>query len=108
MYQQIATLRSFVDSALTGVTNVFCAIDNTAIRNLAQDFRVQSTVFGFTIPEDNLLTAVYHPTTYPAGTYFPAVDDGWYVMLAPLSPGNHVLHFGSNWNDITYYLHVTR
>jgi len=106
-YQQIVALRSFVETGLTGVTNQFCVIDNKAIRDLVQDFRIQSTAFGFTLPDNNLLNPVYG-TTFPAGTYSPAVDDGWDVMLAPLPPGDHVLHFGSSWNDITYYLHVTK
>jgi hypothetical protein len=29
----------------------------------------------------------------PAGIYSPAVDDGFYVLLDPLSVGNHALHF---------------
>jgi len=29
----------------------------------------------------------------PAGSYFPVVDDGWYVMLALMSPGHHYIHF---------------
>ena len=106
-YQQIVALRSFVESGLTGVTGQYCEIDHKPIPHLVQRFRVQSIVFGFTIPADNFLNHVYG-TTFEAGTYFPAVDDGWDVMLAPLPPGDHVLHFGSNWNDITYYLHVTK
>ncbi|MBZ5549799.1 MAG: hypothetical protein LAO22_17880 [Acidobacteriia bacterium] len=106
-YQQIVALRSFVESGLEGVTGPYCEIDYQRIPHLAKRFRVQSPVFGFTIPENNLLNVVYG-TTFEAGTYFPAVDDGWDVMLAPLPPGDHVLHFGSNWNDITYYLHVAK
>jgi len=105
-YQEINGLRSFVDSGLSGVTNQFCMLDNRPIRDLVQDFRIRSTVFGITIPDDNLWTAAYG-VNFPAGTYFPSVDDGWDVLLAPLPPGDHVLHFGSNWNDITYYLHVS-
>jgi hypothetical protein len=107
-YQQIATLRSNVFQLLNQYLNPleFLAIDNKQIRDLLQDFRIQSTVFGFTIPDNNLLSAVYG-TTYPAGTYFPAVDDGWDVMLAPLPPGDHVVVFGVAGGDtITYYLHV--
>jgi len=107
-YQQIATLRSNVFQLLNQYLNPheFLAIDNKQIRDLLQDFRIQSTVFGFTIPDNNLLTAVYG-TTYPAGTYFPAVDDGWDVMLAPLPAGDHTVVFGVAGGDtITYYLHV--
>jgi hypothetical protein len=102
-YQQIAGLRSFVFGLLTQWVdpNMTCWIDQKPIRNFVRDFRIQSTVFGFTLPDNNLLTAVYG-RSFPAGTYFPAVDDGWDVMLAPLPPGDHVVNFGG----ITYYLHV--
>jgi hypothetical protein len=86
---------------------MFCAIDHKPIRHFLRNFRIQSTVFGFTIPDNNLLSAVYG-TTFPAGTYFPAVDDGWDVMLAPLPPGDHLLVFGVPGGEYTYYLHVTK
>jgi hypothetical protein len=107
-YQQIAGLRSNVFQLLNKYLNpqMFCQIDQKPIRHLLRDFRIQSTVFGFTLPDNNLFNAVYSPNTFPAGTYFPAVDDGWDVMLAPLPPGDHLLVFGSPGSTITYYLHV--
>jgi hypothetical protein len=47
------------------------------------------------------------------GTYFPSVDDGYYVMIKPLAPGSHTLHFHGTVAafgfalDITYHLTVT-
>jgi hypothetical protein len=106
-YQQIGTLRS-VTSSVEGATDIFCQIDGKRVRQLAQRFSVQSAAFGFTIPDDNLLKAVYPPpNNFQAGTYFPAVDDGYYLMFA-LPPGNHVLHFGASWLDITYNLTVAK
>jgi len=106
-YQQIAGLRSRVFQLLNKYLNptMFCQIDQKPIRHLLQDFRIQSTVFGFTLPDNNLLSAAYG-VNFPAGTYFPAVDDGWDVMLAPLPAGDHVLVFGWPDSTITYYLHV--
>jgi hypothetical protein len=62
------------------------------------------------LPDDNLFTASGQPE--PAGTYFPAVDDGVYIMLKPLAPGPHLLHFTGSFPafsfsfDITYKLKV--
>ena len=46
----------------------------------------------------------------PAGTYSPVVGDGYYVMLAPLSSGQHTLSFsgtaGSFSLNVTYQLKV--
>jgi len=112
-YQQIATMRSYEDAGMSAA-NVSCWVDGAPIPKLKERYRVQSLAFGFTLPTDNLLAAVYPPpfNNFVAGTYFPAVDDGYYVMLSPLHPGYHVLHFGgvsgSFALDITYHLNVTK
>jgi hypothetical protein len=107
-YQQIAGLRS-VAASVEGATDVFCRIDGKPVKNLWPNYSVQSVAFGFTIPDDNLLKAVYAPpNNFEAGTYFPGVDDGYYLMLAPLPPGNHRLHFGASWLDVTYNLVVAK
>ncbi len=114
-YQQIATLRSYEDGAMSP-SKVSCSVDGKPIKHLKDQFRVQSTAFGFTLPTDNLLASVYPPgyNNFVAGSYFPAVDDGWYVMLAPLPAGPHQIHFtGYNpvYNftlDVTYNLAVAK
>ena len=67
----------------------------------------KSTVFGFTLAANNLPSAACG-TTFAPGRYSPAVGDGWDVMVAPLPPGDHIIHFGSSINDITYYVIVTK
>jgi len=112
-YQQIATMRSFEDVSMSP-SDVSCRVDGAPIPHLKEGFRVQSTAFGFTLPTDNLLASVYGNPNFLAGTYFPAVDDGWYVMLSPLPAGPHQIHFrGYNpvYNftlDVTYNLNVTK
>jgi hypothetical protein len=43
-----------------------------------------------------------------------SVSDGYWVMVKPLSPGTHVIHFEGSWTaaggavqNVTYYLTVT-
>ncbi len=94
---QIAELRAGNAAAIDTVTNVFLTIDGAAIPNLKERFRVQSPAFSFTLPADNLFKAIYPPeraADFAAGTYFPDVDDGVYVMISPLPAGVHVIHFG--------------
>jgi hypothetical protein len=63
--------------------------------------------FSLTLPDANLFGI-------PAGTYAPAVADGFYLLLAPLRPGMHTLTFGGTGffsgaptaEDITYHLRV--
>jgi hypothetical protein len=104
-YQQIGALR-YNTSSVEGATDIFCQIDGVNIPNLAQRFTVQSVPFGFTLPDKNLLSAIYG-VPFEAGTYFPAVDDGYYMMLS-LSPGKHTLHFGASWLDVTYHITVVK
>jgi hypothetical protein len=66
--------------------------------------------FSFTLPKDNLFTASYG---LPARTYAPAVQDGYYLLLNPLKPGQHTIKFfGTGYfgesvtQDITYRLLV--
>jgi hypothetical protein len=108
-WQQITALRAYEDTGMSPA-NVYCYVDGAPIPQLRDRFRVQSTAFGFTIPTKNYLNEVYAVSTFLPGTYFPAVDDGWYVMLGQLRRGHHVLHFGgSNGGfalEITYHLTV--
>jgi len=67
VYQQVNGLRLFVEGGLSGVTGQYCEIDGRRIPHLASKYRIQSTVFGFTLPDDNLFSAVYG-VKFPAGT----------------------------------------
>jgi len=111
--QQIGFMRQFEDPWLVAPPIEYAFVDGVAVPNL-MSYSVQSTVFGFTIPADNYLNVIYDmPNGFPAGTYYPAVDQGQYLMIAPLPPGHHVIHFGAKWTsgwalDITYFLKVTK
>jgi len=43
-----------------------------------------------TVPDDNLVTFAGGPVV-PAGTYGPQVADGYYLILKPLSAGQHTI-----------------
>jgi hypothetical protein len=111
--KQINELREFVSGNIDGATNVRFEIDNVPVPNLKNRFRVQSPAFGFTMPDDNFFTAVGEGP-YKGGTYYPGVDDGIYVMLAPLSVGPHQIHLHGYfpvWNftlDVTYQIMVVK
>ncbi len=95
------------------VVSMTCEIDGVAIQGLdsanTSPFRAVSPVFDYTIPDDNLyqfLGLDFGPQTVPG-----AVADGVFLMLAPLSAGQHVIHFTATFNfgfafDITYNITV--
>jgi len=96
-----AAAAQFVES----VTALHAIIDGDSLVKFENRSRLRaiSPVFSLTLPADNIFGA-------PPGTYAPAVADGWYVMLAPLSPGRHTLRFGgatpSFSVNVTYHLRV--
>jgi hypothetical protein len=102
----IAEMRKCVETWVEPVADATAEIDGRVIPNLAQNYHAQSTVFGITLPDDNVLKAIGENVS--AGTYFPVVDEGVYLMLAPMSPGHHHIHFraAGGQQDITYDLLV--
>ena len=104
-------MRTSAKNSIDATTNLTVVIDGQSIENLKSNFRVQSPAFDFTLPTSNNLFNAVGEGPFNGGTYSLAVDDGVYVMLAPLSAGDHTLHFtgtippGFNIN-ITYHLHI--
>jgi hypothetical protein len=98
-----------------------CTIDGVPINGLDDainsPYRVQSPPFSYAVAaHDNLLANVFGLPCIPDGmTISPAVSDGVFLMLAPLSVGHHTIHqvgsFGPTAHplflkDITYEIDV--
>jgi len=106
----IPQMRAYLADVIDLVTDLKLVVDGKALKgDLKNQFRVQSPVHTVTVPDSNLLQ--FYGETIGAGTYW-SVDDGVYIMLEPLAPGDHTINFqGSipsfNFNlDITYHLTV--
>lgn len=67
-------------------TELFCTIDGVPVPGLTGN-RVVSPLFSFEAPAVNFLGV-------PGPTNGVAVDEGYYAMLEPLKPGQHLLQFG--------------
>ena len=89
--------------------NLFCEVDGVQLQNL-DAYRAHSGLFTWgPLPADNIFTAF--GVSAPQGTTSPAVQDGFYILLAPLSAGAHTIRFGGNFDgffgeDVTYHLTV--
>jgi hypothetical protein len=66
------------------VNSIIAIVDGVKLRNLEQ-YRVQSPLFTFTYPDNNIFGAPSGPTQ--------AVSDAYMTFLKPLPPGNHTLQF---------------
>jgi hypothetical protein len=87
-----AKLRECARTDQDTVTAKEITVDGTNIANL-DSYRFQSPVFNLTYPENNI--AGVAPQTAKA------VSDGFWVLLEPLSPGTHEIHFKSVLGDPT-------
>ena len=80
----VPTLRASAAAATTSATVLEASIDGQSVSNL-RDYRALSPdSFSVTLPEGNILG-------FPAGTYSPHVADGYWLMLTPLSVGQHTI-----------------
>jgi len=100
-------LQDFLDMTMeVDVTDLTLTIDGQAVENLF-DYRATSGPFILAIEPDTLWTDF----GYSAGPRDPNLSDGYYVMIKPLSPGEHTVHFtadiyGGTFQDMTYHLAV--
>jgi hypothetical protein len=105
----VAELRDIAAPFIEASTNMSVMVDGKAIKNLV---RIKSEVFATTLPADNIYNSgCGGPDSVPAGVYSPSVDDGYYVLLKPLSVGNHTLNIHAESSggfvlDVTYHLVV--
>jgi hypothetical protein len=81
------------------------SIDGVQVQNVAQ-YRVTSPVFNAFFPPGAIFGI-------SAGTHGPLVSDGYWLLLKPLSPGAHTIHFKGVSStgfvvEVTYQLTVTQ
>ena len=74
------------------IHSVTFSLDGVALDNI-DTYRVQSPQFTFTAPTPWLFG--------PAGGTSTSVSDGYFVMLDPLAPGTHTLHYAGNFHFAT-------
>jgi len=83
----------------SAATLTTCTIDGVAVAGLENPtdtvYNVVSPPFSYTTAEkDNVVAVAEGEPCLPGGlTVYPAVADGVYLMLSPLSPGRHTIHF---------------
>lgn len=75
-----AELRKCVKDFQDKVTDIEVVIDGIKLANVSK-YRIQSPMFNFTLPENNVLGLPSQPTQ--------GVSDGVWVFLHPLTPGKH-------------------
>ncbi len=95
------------DYIIDQATNMSVTVDGTAIQNL-ESYRAPSPPFVCEL--EPTLAALWG---YPTGPIYPCAADGIYLILRPLTPGQHVIHIHSEnlfypWFvlDVTYNITI--
>ena len=71
---------------------LFLSVDGKQFKDL-ETYRVHSKVFDTNFPENNIFAAKPGPTR--------AVSDGYWIILEPLTPGKHDIHFKASLTNPT-------
>jgi len=100
-----AELRGNAAAIADLMENISCEVDGVQVTGIDAYRFASSEMFSLTVPDDNVFDLWGVPTD--AGTYYPSVADGYYVMLAPLSAGTHVIHIHGELPVIDYVTDVT-
>jgi len=83
-----ADIRGLLDFVVAGYNNTFATVDGVPVSDLAGHVE-EDPAGGFPVrvPQDNILG-------YPADDSAQSATEGIYLMVKPLSPGQHTIHFG--------------
>jgi hypothetical protein len=96
-----AAAKGFQDDA----TNMSAQIDGVQVNDVGA-YRVQSPLFTFgPLPDNNVIQSF--GVNAPAGTTSLSVGDGVYLMVAPLSAGQHTIHFHGEFPAFNFLLDIT-
>ena len=89
----VPPLEAAVAAFLDNPTPLVVTVDGVPVQQLAS-YRARSSAFSYTVTNENVLSAVLGVDLPAGGTYTPAVSNGYWIMLNPLRPGMHTIHFG--------------
>lgn len=100
-----ASLRACANGHIDKTSGLWAKIDGLKVKSPA-DYRVESPLFKFgPLPEDNLLE--FFGVDAPAGATSDSVDAGVYLLIAPLSPGNHKLRIRATFDEFGASIQTT-
>ena len=92
----VPTLRAAAAAAVLAAEVMEVTIDGVDVQNIFDYRALSPDPFSITLPENSVIGE-------PAGEYFPHVSDGYWLMLAPLPPGEHTLRVYVYAPDVPIY-----
>jgi hypothetical protein len=85
-----SALRVAAAAQVDTATEIEVSLDGIPVLN-PKAYRFQSPEFSYTLTSNNVVGFLFG-FPVPAGTYSPAVSDGYWLMFKPLTPGTHTIH----------------
>ncbi len=109
--EQEAYARALIADAVEIGLDLACQIDGVSVADITayRSTTPEDGEFSVYLPEDNMFDVWYGlwGIDVAEGTYGPSVSDGYYLMVAPLSVGEHTIHFtAGDYLDVTYHITV--
>ncbi len=95
--------RTYVGALIDAVTSWTCTVDGTPCVWSAQIVRAQSDALPLNLPDGSF----EEDFGFAPGVREISIADGYWVMLDPLPPGPHTIHFTSAVSSIPFSLDVT-
>jgi len=83
-------LRAAAAAQVDTATEIEVSLDGIPVLS-PKNYRFQSPEFSYTLTSGNVVAFLFG-FPVPAGTYAPAVSDGYWLMFKPLTPGRHTIH----------------
>jgi hypothetical protein len=93
-YPDTKTESDALTPGATDESSLLASIDGVDVPNPASYIQRSGTNFTLNLTDNN-------PIGFPAGTYTDANSSGFWLLLPPLSPGDHTLNFGGSVNALT-------
>ena len=96
-FLSFTALRGLASASIRTVTNVRCDVDGVRVIDAmdlagAARFRAQAPEFFAYIPDDNVLVDICEQAP-GSDVIGPIASDGIWMMLGPMEPGEHTIHF---------------
>jgi hypothetical protein len=88
--KSVADLQDECRRSLDVVTEASVEIDGVAVPNVLS-YRAQSRPFSYRIPKDDC--CFLGELGAKPGTYWPAISEGYFVMIQPLPKGQHTIRY---------------
>jgi hypothetical protein len=110
LHLSVDQLQAAVASDLATITALGATIDGVPVSD-PFGYKAGPATFGYNLPFNNIYSSsAFGYLNIPPRMVRPAVADGYYLLVAPLSPGGHTVEFsgtaGSFTLHITYHLTV--